>query len=150
MAKRKREYQGILAEPIIYMVKAANALRGTTADDRSRARKRLADDYERRIDALVEAFGQEPERPDWLALALDLAELYVPGFTVINRPEPGLSDRDKENIQLRKAMRSAGVDRGMSIRNAAAKVARKRNKHGETAAAIDRRYRRLMKEREEK
>ena len=149
MAKRKHEYQGILAEPITYMVKTANVLRGRTADDLERARKQFADDYERRIGALVEAFGQDPEKPNWLALVLDLAERHVPGFTVINRPEPSLSERDRENIQLIRDMRQL-ITRGTSIRNAADRVAKKRKKHGETAAAIDRRYRRLMKEGDEK
>jgi hypothetical protein len=142
---KRHKYDGILATPIVFTVKTANALLGRTAEDRERAKAQLSADYGARVVALVKDCSEDPKNPDWLAVALELASRHVPGFDITEQPERGLTERELDAEEIIVEMLEL-TERNLSIRNAAERVSRKRKKHGETPAAIDRRYRRWLKE----
>lgn len=116
------------------------------------ARAELDSEYEALWAELFKECGaswppwDHPGEHGWMKVATALARRHVPGFGSKSslrsrgRPPKGRIDDLEVATQVAEQMKS----RGLSARSASANVARSR-KRGETAAAIESRYRRIKK-----
>lgn len=147
MVKRKQyKYTGVLAKPIHVPLYLASALNPDDAELRERAKAEYMGQHLDRMVALAKDCGVEFRDPiEWWKIALALAERHVPGFSYAD-DGPRARGRPKwkagSDLSLIIAMTKLMVAKGLSIRSAAAFVAKQRKK-GESAAALERRYRRF-------
>jgi hypothetical protein len=150
MPRRKtHKYSGILSQPI-YVVSEDLVLDLKDAELPRRLRQEFDRQNLERLIALVEDCGVKAEGPiAWHEVAMVLARRHVPAFdrdiafSFKRKPKRGRPKWKADNdMPIVVAINERIQKRRLSIRQAATYVASKR---GESAAALDRRYRRFMK-----
>lgn len=150
MAKRNSySYAGVLNQPI-YIPLYIQYLRNPADEELAKkAIDRLREARAERFFALCAECGVKPDddAAGW-QVALTLAERHIPGFKVCDR-KPAKRGRAVTWVNVTDdfvilAEMQSRVDDGQSIRAAAGHV-KKALKRSESAAALDRKYRRLRK-----
>lgn len=136
-------YKGVLKKPMIYDPQPRNVLVGNSPLDFERERERLEEEHSQRIDALAKDCGAAVPPSDidaWMDIALALARRHVPGFAIkgADRSRALKANQRKYFMyQMRRLVRG-----GMSIRNAAERVARA--KDAPNKGGLDSEYRRTF------
>jgi|HubBroStandDraft_3_1064219.scaffolds.fasta_scaffold09221_4 hypothetical protein len=150
MTKRKaHKYTGVLNRPMRRPT-PKNALAILTP---AQLDAELLHQRSSRMMALAKDCGADPETTDWFDVAFTLAERHVPGFEIAGgQSSPAKAARDRKNRRvIFEMVRLIEGERRLKIRAAAGHLAKKWNRKRDgakeiSADAIDRRYRRLVKE----